>query len=94
VQNDLPLAKQPDYILRWLRFEDLCPHQSGKVIVCGHTPQRSGRPLNRTYGICIDTSACRGGFLTCLDANSGTLWQADSTAHVVRTHLCEFEHEH
>jgi serine/threonine protein phosphatase 1 len=88
---DFPMEQQPDYMLRWERCDDIAAHESGKIIVCGHTPQKSGRPLNRGYAICIDTDACRGGKLTCLEANSGRIWQADAEGRVTRAHISDFE---
>ncbi len=74
---DKPLAAQPSYVLLWEPFTDLGPHQSGKVLVCGHTAQRSGRPLDRGHAICIDTFVYGGGWLTCLEVNTGRVWQAN-----------------
>ncbi|MFO0938296.1 MAG: metallophosphoesterase family protein [Gemmataceae bacterium] len=54
--SDLDMCEQPDYMLRWERCDNISPHISDKVIVCGHTPQRSGRPLNKGFAICIDTT--------------------------------------
>jgi serine/threonine protein phosphatase 1 len=53
------------------------PHISGKVMVCGHTQQRSGRPLDLGHAVCIDTGAHAGGWLTCLDVESAVYWQAN-----------------
>ena len=51
---------------------------SGKIMVCGHSAQRSGVPLNAGHAVCIDTRAYgRNGWLTCLDVASGRYWQAD-----------------
>ena len=74
---DYPLAEQPDYMLFWESLNDPSPHQSGKIMVCGHTPQKSGEPLNLGHTVCIDTGACKGGWLTCLDVGSGKFWQAN-----------------
>jgi serine/threonine protein phosphatase 1 len=74
---DCPLAEQPDYMLRWESFDDPPPHESGKVMVCGHTPQKNGRPRNIGHAICIDTHAHGGGWLTCLDTSTGQFWQAN-----------------
>lgn len=75
---DLPLAEQPEYMLKWESFgEDTPPHESGKVMVCGHTPQKSGAPRSLGHAVCIDTWACGRGRLTCLDTTSGQYWQAD-----------------
>jgi len=90
---DMSLEEQPDYMLRWERFDSILPHESGKTIVCGHTPQKSGRPLNRGYAICLDTHACGGGNLTSLDVQSGRVWQADAKGRVTRAHITDFGEE-
>ncbi len=87
---DMEMTEQPDYMLRWERCDKIVAHESGKVIICGHTPQKSGRPLNRGYAICLDTDACGGGPLTCLDAGSGRVWQADANGRVQRGHISDF----
>jgi serine/threonine protein phosphatase 1 len=75
----LPMDQQPDHILRWQRFADPQPHHSGKVMVCGHTRQRNGTPNNMGHAICIDTGAYRQGWLSCLEATTGYLWQTTET---------------
>ncbi|HET6247116.1 MAG TPA: metallophosphoesterase family protein [Tepidisphaeraceae bacterium] len=87
---DMAMDEQPDYMLRWERCDRILPHVSGKTIVCGHTPQKSGRAMNRGYAICIDTHACGGKFLTCLDAGTGKVWQADANGKVQRAHISDF----
>ena len=84
---DMPLAEQPNYALFWDSFQNRGPHQSGKVMICGHTQQRSGVPLNLGHAVCLDTWAYGDGWLTCLDVTSGRVWQANQkgdrrTAHV------------
>ena len=74
---DTPLADQPDFTRYWEPFGTPAPHQSGKIMVCGHTSQKSGLPKDVGHAICIDTNACRGGWLTCLDTGSGTYWQTN-----------------
>jgi serine/threonine protein phosphatase 1 len=74
---DLPLPDQPQYLLFWEKLCEPRPHVSGKTVICGHTKQRSGQPLNLGHHICIDTGAYAGGWLTCLDVASGRLWQAN-----------------
>ncbi|MGC6426397.1 MAG: metallophosphoesterase family protein [Akkermansiaceae bacterium] len=76
---DRPLLDQDQEEMCWLRFRDAKPHQSGKVMVCGHTVQKKGWPNDKGFGVCIDTAACRGGFLTCLDAERGRFWQANES---------------
>lgn len=61
--------------LCWLRVYTAEAHFSGKIVVCGHTPQRNGLPLNLGHTICIDTWACNKGWLTCLDVETGRYWQ-------------------
>lgn len=77
VYPDLPLDDQPDYMLYWERFNDPQRHESGKIMICGHTSQKSGKPLVTDHGICIDTRAYGSGWLTCLDVESGRVWQAN-----------------
>ena len=87
---DLAMHEQPDYMLRWERCDNIAAHKSGKVIVCGHTPQKSGHPLNLGYAICLDTNTYGGGPLTCLETVSGKVWQADADGHVQRAHISDF----
>jgi len=81
---ELPLAEQPDFMLFWEQFRDPRPHESGKVMVCGHTSQKSGVPRSVGHAACIDTFAFGGGWLTCLDVDTGLYWQA-STKGKIRT---------
>jgi serine/threonine protein phosphatase 1 len=71
------MEQQNEDDLLWLRFEQLQAHQSGKTIICGHTPQRDHRPLDLGYAVCIDTHAFLDGWLTCFDVESGDYWQAN-----------------
>ena len=76
---DCALADTPIYMLRWefLDPDRATPLQSSKTLVCGHTRQTSGRPLDLGHTVCIDTNACGGGWLTCLEPDSGRIWQAN-----------------
>ena len=74
---DCPLDEQPEYMLLWEPFGQPSPHQSDKIMICGHTSQKSGRPLSAGHAICIDTWACGKGWLTCLDVQSGQYWLAN-----------------
>lgn len=74
---ELSLDEQPDWLLCWEYFDRIRPHKSGKRIICGHTTQRSGVIKNVGFAVCIDTGAAVGGWLTCLDVNSGDFWQAN-----------------
>ncbi len=85
---DVPLDQQDGYTLRWEPFREPAPHVSGKVMVCGHTAQKSGRPKDLGHAVCIDTWPYgRGGKLTCLDVSTGDLWQATEAGEVGRDRL-------
>ncbi|HWY76092.1 MAG TPA: metallophosphoesterase family protein [Verrucomicrobiae bacterium] len=74
----LDMADQPDWLLFWEFFDRLQnEHKSGKRVICGHAPQRSGEINDKGYAACIDTGAVIGGWLTCLDSGSGQFWQAN-----------------
>jgi serine/threonine protein phosphatase 1 len=84
---DMPLEDQPEYVLLWEKLVDAPPHMSGKIMVCGHTPQSSGEPLNLGHAVCIDTWACGPEWLTCLDVVTGQYWQANQRGQVRRGEL-------
>lgn len=73
----IDLDQQPDYMIYDEFFRDPPPHKSGKVMVCGHTPQEDGRPSSIGQAICIDTQHDEGGWLTCLDPVAMIYWQAN-----------------
>lgn len=76
---DVPISEQPIFMSRWEKLNGYIgaqAHQSGKIMVCGHTAQKSGLPLNLGFAVCIDTYCYGGGWLTCLDVHSGQWWQA------------------
>jgi len=77
-QANLPLDQQGDAARYWQKFRDPQAHVSGKIMVCGHTPQASGIPIRNEHAICIDTKVyAEDGWLTCLDVDSGKIWQAN-----------------
>ncbi|HEX2746368.1 MAG TPA: metallophosphoesterase family protein [Verrucomicrobiales bacterium] len=77
---DSPLSEQPDLMLFWeFLTSNQQPHCSGKTVICGHTAQNSGRPLNLGHTICLDTWVYGGGFLSCLDPGSGNICQASQS---------------
>ncbi len=77
---EVPLEEQPDFMLYWERCYDPPRHVSGKIMVCGHTSQKSGLPFTNGNAICIDTWVYGDGWLTCLDVDSGMIWQANQRA--------------
>ncbi len=77
---DVPLAEQPTHMLYWEKLfpYDSRPHYSGKIMVCGHTKQVEGKPLNLRHALCIDTGVYTpNGWLTGLDVQTGQYWQAN-----------------
>ncbi len=83
---DRALADQPDTALLWEHL-DVRParHFSGKTMICGHTPQYNGLPLNWGHAVCLDTNAHDGGWLTCMDVFSGQYWQANEAGDRTRS---------
>jgi serine/threonine protein phosphatase 1 len=74
---DLDLVEQEDWLVFWEFFDRIRPHKSGKKVICGHSPQRSGLIKDVGFAACIDTCAASGGWLTCLNVGSGEYWQAN-----------------
>jgi serine/threonine protein phosphatase 1 len=74
---DVPLSEQPDPVVYWEGSKAPRPHQSGKIMVYGHLPQKSGVPRNFGHAVCIDTWASGDGWLTCLEVETGRYWQAN-----------------
>jgi Calcineurin-like phosphoesterase. len=72
-----PLSRQPEESLYWNRFHSQKPLPSGKIVICGHTAQKSGHPANVGYAICLDTWAYGKGWLTCMNMETGEYWQAN-----------------
>jgi serine/threonine protein phosphatase 1 len=86
---DIPLAEQPDFMRYWEPWNDPPPHESGKILVCGHTSQKSGLPLSNGHAICIDTWACGTGWLSCLHVESGMIWQANQAGDTRQLNLAD-----
>lgn len=77
---EIPLHQQPPVVLFWeFLTKNPEPHMSGKTMICGHTSQSTGVPLNLGHTVCIDTWAYGGGFLSCLDVGSGIVYQASQS---------------
>jgi len=74
---DLPLDVQTPDVLRWLKLTGHePPHSSGRRVICGHTPQMSGLPKVFDGWVCLDTAACKGGWLTALNLETNELFQS------------------
>lgn len=72
-----PAAEQDRYKMIWGRCDEMRPHCSGKKVICGHTPQQNGVPGEYDWGVCIDTGAYKGGWLTSIDPVTGEYCQAN-----------------
>ncbi len=84
----IPLDQQAESILLHERFRTPEPHISGKHMICGHTPQDTGRPAATLHGTCIDTTAyAPGGWLTALEVQTGVYWQANEAGETRRARL-------
>jgi serine/threonine protein phosphatase 1 len=79
IDPELDLHEQPDFLLFWQSFADPTIHKSGRQIICGHTSQKSGLPAVFDRGVCIDTWACGGGWLTCFDTGQQTFIQCNES---------------
>lgn len=92
----LSLPEQPIPVLRWQKLTPAVkPHFSGKTMVCGHTPQTSGLPLDVGHAICIDTGIYMPqGRLTCLDVQDGTFWQASQEGEIRELSLDDLDEDY
>lgn len=77
LEHDIPVEKQLPFTIIHKKFGTPLPHQSGKVMICGHTAQQSYAPANLGHAVCIDTDPGRGGWLTCLHLETNNYWQAN-----------------
>lgn len=73
VDASTPLTSQSVTSLLWTHVNEApALHMSGKLMICGHTPQPNHKPTHWGTAICIDTGAVNpGGWLTCLEVRSG-----------------------
>ena len=76
---ELPPDKQPDQLLLWehLGESTLAPHQSGKHVILGHTPQLNGSILHQEHLTCLDTYCFGNGCLTAMEVRSLETWQVN-----------------
>jgi serine/threonine protein phosphatase 1 len=73
------MSQQSNTTLQWqfVEPEKIRPHYSGKIVVCGHSPQTSGEILDLGFLKLIDTDCSWGGWLTALEVHSGEIIQAN-----------------
>ena len=60
------------------------PHQTGRRVYVGHTPQPRGEILDLGHLLCVDTCCFGGGYLTALNLHDGSLLQSDPSGHLRR----------
>lgn len=90
LEPDLPVEKQSEYCLFWQKFHNPAPHCSGKIMICGHTSQKDGKPVNLGHAICLDTWVYGDGWLTGLEVESGKIWQTNQQGQLKTTWIDEF----
>jgi serine/threonine protein phosphatase 1 len=90
VDPSKPLPAQTPEKLFWQKFDYPAPHVSGKTLICGHSSQKSGKPLNIGHAICIDTWVYGEGWLTGLNIDTGRIWQANQKGQVQSAWIDEF----
>ena len=65
LDDTLDAYEQREFGCIWGRYDDINPHKSGKIVVCGHTPSREVK--NDGHKVCIDTGVCwTDGVLTAM----------------------------
>ncbi|MBK1832518.1 metallophosphoesterase family protein [Roseibacillus ishigakijimensis] len=87
LEAEVPVSEQLPYILLHQKFNHPLygppkPHFSGKIMICGHTAQKSHLPLNLGHAVCIDTDPGRGGWLTGLHVETGHYFQTNVDGQV------------
>ncbi len=78
-----PLRNQLSSVLRWTGVDEMeiCNHQSGKIVVVGHS---AGDQI-RDFGtcVCIDTGCGFGGVLTADEPATKKCWQVTEAGRIV-----------
>ena len=77
IDHERAMKDQDHEWLLWQTCEQMKPHVSGRKVICGHTAHKNGNIGVYDFGYCIDTDACRGQWLTCLEPETGEFWQAN-----------------
>jgi serine/threonine protein phosphatase 1 len=95
-EPDLPLIEQHDEIIFWQHIQEFPPglHLSGKIAVVGHTPQTEGEIRDLGHIKIIDTYCYGDQWLTALDVESGTIWQANNLGELRMGQMEEQEEIH
>lgn len=82
-QHELPLEFQPSDLLRWHSLRDGVPppHENLKTCFVGHTAHKQGEIMDFGHLVCLDTYCYGGGWLTAMDVQRRTAWQANIAGH-------------
>ena len=75
----IPLNQQPDELLFWQHVDENfvpLPHESGKIVVCGHTPQVNGEVRDLGHILLLDTFCYGDKWLTAMNIETGETLQA------------------
>lgn len=84
-QPDVPFERTDDAYRYWNHLLEVPPpHFSGKRAFVGHTPQASGKILDRGHIVCLDTYCFGGGWLTALNLDTNEVFQANRHGHLKR----------
>jgi serine/threonine protein phosphatase 1 len=83
-EPDVEMTLQKDEVRYWqhLRHPWPRPHQSGKRVYVGHTPQADGHVLDLGYMVCLDTACFAGGLLTAMNLDDMSIIQVDKHGHL------------
>jgi len=76
------LEEQTEGSIFWEHRHEPVLYKKGKIVVCGHTPQRSGKIGNFGHTLMVDTFAFGGQWLTCLNLSTGAFCQANQKGEV------------
>lgn len=77
VEFGVPMEFQTANSLLWRHIEYAPCHHSGKIVICGHTPQSNGLPVHFGSAVCLDTDVCHSGWLTCYEPFKRRYWQCN-----------------
>ena len=88
LEPGVSLADQQPEWLRWQALTGMeFPHFSGKRVLCGHSGIPNGLPAIGDGWVCLDTLAYAGGCLTCLNTETGAIYQAQQSGKF-RSGIC------
>ena len=76
-------------ILLWGKLADIAPQQNGKRVICGHTGQGSGVPLDLHHAVCVDTFCSGKQWLCAFDVESDAVFQANTAGQTRQFRLSE-----